>query len=339
VKQSVSDSPTSPTSTPGPSRSGGLTHLFIALAILIVLRIVVGVVSFPIGSLRTMNVVVSVLFIAVPILGFYRGGSFKWTYRTAWLMVACGAASQLAFWAAQAPNEPPLAQGVFSSLSQTGLLLWTFGLGAALALFLRDKNLILPMSIFLALFDIWLVFAPEGIASHAASAPSSLAGQFLHNGGAFIVPAPAIRPQGGYAAPLAFVGPADWLFLAMFFVALYRFNMRTRATLYAMIPTLAAYLLIVLVFGNVELGPFRLGALPALLPIGTVILAVNWREFKLTKDEIYSTILILVLGIGVVTWRLIVSNRAQEQRPAPSNPVPDQGAPGFRDSHGQLYRV
>ncbi len=294
----------------------------LALVAIVVLRLLTGLAQLPISILGFASLIVSILFIAIPIYGFYQGASYRWTWKDAAIAVFAGGMIQLLFGMAAGAVKVPLLIMCLVAISQTGLLLWTFGIGALLASILKDKNVILPISIFLALFDIWLVFAPEGVASQAVSGRRPELQQMMQ-GLSYQVPA-----LGGYARPMAYVGPADFLFIAMFFVALFKFKMRTRETFFALVPTLAIYLLIVLLFGDVMVGPFRLGALPALLPIGAVILAVNWREFKLTRDEMISTLAVLVIGTAVVTWRLIVSNSnvpssEQEQPAEPSRPGRD----------------
>jgi len=82
------------------------------------------------------------------------------------------------------------------------------------------------------------------------------------------------------------------VFMAMFFVALYRFDMRPRQTLVALVPTLLLYLI---------LSAF-LGAIPLLPPIALVVLLVNLREFKMNKEEIGSTIGVAVVCAALVIW-------------------------------------
>src|SRR5688572_31144170 len=44
---------------------------------------------------------------------------------------------------------------------------------------------------------------------------------------------------------------------------------------------------------------FLVGPIPALAPMSIAFVAVNWREFKLTKEEIVSTAAVLVLAGGL----------------------------------------
>jgi hypothetical protein len=193
------------------------------------------------------------------------------------------------------------------------------GVGAGLACLLKDRNMLLPIAAFLALFDMWLVFAPEGVVGKIARGNQESLAKV-----AYTIPRiadsqaePGAAPHG-FAQAFAFVGPADLLFLAMFFVALYRFEMRTKVTLRAMIPVLIAYLAVVIFLKDAWIGPIRLAALPALLPIGLTVLWVNRREFKLLPDERNITIALLALGIPFVAWRIAVSQPEAGPEPVPT---------------------
>lgn len=305
---------------PATMRGSSLGLFALALGLLILLRLLIGFVAIPESLVGTASIAVSILFIALPVLGSYAGGGFPWTWKTAALMVVVGAAMQVGFLMLPLQGAPPLVMGLALAISQTGLLVWCFGLGATLAGLLKDKNLLLPVAIFLALFDIWLVFAPGGVAKKATSNVPNATSDILHKI-ALQVPQPVSHSSGGFAQPLAYIGPADLLFIAMFFVALFKFGMRTRETLNWLIPTLVGYLLLVLLFPTVHFGPFSLGALPALLPIGAVVLLVNRKEFKLSKDEKASTLVILIGGIAVLTW-IFAHLPAPPTEPLPSGPAP-----------------
>lgn len=185
-------------------------------------------------------------------------------------------------------------------------MLWTAGLGALLALLLKDRNMLLPVAAFLAGFDMFLVFAPTGpVQTLMAQAPETFRAVTYR------------VPTVGSPEPIAFVGPADFIFLGLFFVALHRFGMRTRETLIWVVPALLAYLFVVILFGDATLGPVSLGALPALLPIGLVVLLVNRKEFRLTRSEKAATWAVVALAIGLAGYGLMLAQRQASKTPEP----------------------
>lgn len=292
---------------PRPEATTALRDFCLALAVLLILRFVTMWVAIPMGMLTVANLLISVLFIAVPVAGLFRGASHRWTWGQAAGAIALGTALQFGLMPFLPGIANPTARGILLAISQSGLPIWCLGLGAALSLVLRDRNLLVPMSIFLALFDIWLVFVPEGPVGQVARGNQTALASV-----AFSVPRPMSAPTGAPPTPLAYIGPADFLFMAMFFCAIYRFNLRARETAKWMAPVLACYLLVALLLPGVAIGPIRLGALPALVPIATVVMLVNWREFKLTRDEKQTTVVLAILGIALLTWRFMV---AGETRP------------------------
>lgn len=268
------------------------------MAFLAALRLIIGLLPIPIRFLPLSTIIVSIIFVVTPIAALFAAAAYPWQRRTAFVAIVMGAGTQFLVQFVLKNKFDPLTSGVLTALGQIGLIGWCLGLGALLVTALKDKNMILPIAVFLGLFDIWLVFVPEGIAGQVARGNQEPLKSI-----AYSVPKPAAEVQGGFAAPMLYIGPADFLFMAMFFVALYRFKMRTRRTGVAMAPTMAAYLLTVLIFSDVSIGPIRLGALPALVPIGLVVLGVNWREFDMTKEEKQTTVAILILGILLLAWR------------------------------------
>ena len=282
---------------------------------LAVLRVAVGYVAVPASAVDAASVVVTVAFMALPILTLFAGAGHRWDLKQAIAIVVLGVIVHVGSTELVKLATGPAAAGIFRAVGQVGLVVWCMGIGAALACLLKDRNMLLPIAVFLALFDTWLVFAPEGLVSQAMSggaAPISL------QAAAYAIPdiaasnAPAAEAANGFARDRAYIGPADLLFLAMFFVALYRFEMRARATFRAILPVLLAYLAVVLLLGDVEIGPIRLAALPALLPIGLTVLWVNRREFHLLRDEKIITLALLVLGIPLVAWRIAATQPAPE---------------------------
>jgi hypothetical protein len=208
------------------------------------------------------------------------------------------------------------------SLGQTGLLVWCLGLGVLVALLIKEKNLILPVALFLAGFDAFLVLTP-----YAPTAAIVEQNPAVFQSVASSVPKareakPAEKPKEAKLEALAFIGPADFLFAAVFFALLYRFKMRVRETALWLAPVLVMYLFIVL-------SPFGLCMLPALVPIGGTVLLVNRKEFTLTKDEVQATWGVAVIALCLAGFGLYqrINHKPRPRKPAvpanaPATPQP-----------------
>ncbi len=287
------------------------------LAAIWVFNVVTPLVVLPVRLLLATSVLVSVLAISLPILALFEGAKQTWTFNKGVIFLATGVVIQFGCLV--------LAQVVFKNsislilstlaFSQIGLVLWCLGLGSMVSLLVLDKNLIFPITVFLALIDIFLVLTPIGPTKQIMEA----APQVLHNVG-LSVPKPAAVVTTGHVGSLANVGPADLIFIGMFFAALHRFGVNAKRTLGVLTPTLAAYLLVVIFLGGLKLGRFELNALPALVPIGLVVLLANIREFKLTRDEKLSTILVLGIAGALVGWGMT-------RQPKQVKPEEQQGPP------------
>jgi hypothetical protein len=194
---------------------------------------------------------------------------------------------------------------LLSPLAQTGLMVWCIGLGAMISSILRDKNILIPVAIFLVGFDIFLVLTPLGftqrIIKQNPNILSSVAMQIPKTTSV------AHAASNATVASAGLVGPADLVFLGAFFLAMYKFNMRPKETLRVMIPMLIGYMVVVLLTG---------WALPALVPIGLVTLWVNRKEFSLNKDEKASTVVLALIVIGILIF-------SATRKPAPqAAPLP-----------------
>ena len=292
-----------------------------ALTILAALRVAIGFLTLPQNAVPAASAVATVLFMTLPILALFAGAGYRWEIRQAIAIVVLGVVVQVGCHELVGLTRNPAAKGIFDAVGQSGLIVWCLGIGAALACLLKDRNMLLPIAVFLALFDVWLVFAPEGLVGKALSggpAPIDLKDVALKIPAIAVSNAPE-APANGFAQIQAYVGPADLLFLAMFFVALYRFGMRPRATLLAITPVLILYLGVVLLLPEVSIGPIRLAALPALLPIGLTVLWMNRREFRLLPEERAITLGLLLLGVPFVAWR-ILSTQPQPTVPEWTSP-------------------
>lgn len=299
----------------------------IVAAVLFVLRVALAYLTVPLAVAQVGSVLISVLFVAAPIFALFAAAEYPWTPKAAGLAVALGVALHAGgVLAAKALGETGFVAVSLLSLGQAGLMIWCLGLGALLMSLVRDKNLLLPVAIFLAGLDMFLVFSPTGPTKVLVETRPELFQSVAMSVPKVVATAPE-APRGVVSA-MAYVGPADLFFLAMFFVALFRFGMRTRQTLLWIIPVLALYLAIVLLAGDSQFGPVSLRALPALLPIGLTVLLVNAREFRMTASEKLSTLFVGVLAVGLAGGGLFLAKRAAEKQPGQlAAPSPKPGVP------------
>lgn len=248
-------------------------------SVLFVLRIVLGIVTVPPVVALGLSLVFTIVFLGLPIIALFKASESPWTAKNAGLVLLLGAALHVLGGLALATALSGTGVGVVvvQALVQVGIALWTLGLGALVALLIKDKNLIVPIAIFLAGLDVFLVFNPQAWTSKIVRQNPAVFQSMA-------VKIPAARatttaPTGAKIVNQAFVGPADLLFIATFFVILSRFKMRVRETVKWMVPVMVLYLILVL---TPQLG---LSMLPALVPIGLTVLIVNRKEFTMTKEE------------------------------------------------------
>jgi hypothetical protein len=198
---------------------------------------------------------------------------------------------------------------------QLGMLFWTLGLGILVSILIREKNMLLPIAIFLAGLDALLILTPfTPQAKIAAENPEVVGNLGLRVPG---VRSTAVENLPVAVTDIGFVGPADLFISAMLFACLFRYRMRPRETAIWLIPVLIAYLFLVLL---IQL------PLPALVPIGLTALIVNWREFKLAKDEKTATWLVAFIALAMTAYGFYA--RATYKPPAPqADSLPSSGAP------------
>ena len=266
-----------------------VSRFFLILALLQALRIAIGFIAFPLALVPALTIVTTAVFVAVPIYAVVSAAKNAWSPKRAFLFLVVGIAVHigLTLLAKNVLHGFPMLLAI--SVAQIGLFTWCVGLGALLATLMKDKNLFIPITICLGLLDIYLIFAPTSLTRFIMEK----APQVLPSVGASI---PKIQstvtsaPVGQFAT----IGPADFVFLGMLFIALYRFKLRTRQTLLILIPTVLIYLVLAAIFG----------AIPLLPPIVFTVLLVNIREFKLTRDEWISTALVSAIFVALLVYGL-----------------------------------
>ncbi|HRJ27321.1 MAG TPA: hypothetical protein PLO61_07420 [Fimbriimonadaceae bacterium] len=308
--------PIQPETSPVTRISSGLRVFLMIGAALTLARVGLFFVQFQSPQVAyLLSLGVSALFLALPIIALFRAAADRWTPARGAILLILGVllhAGGLAL-ASSLFRGQGLGGVALSALAQWGLMLWCVGLGALLACLIRDKNLILPIAAFLAGFDVFLIFAPV--------TPTKA---ILEGMPQFFEKVTYVVPTFG-AEELARIGPADFFILSMLFIVLFKFQMKTIETFRWMIPILVAYLLIVLVLGDVTIGRFSFGMLPALLPIGLTVLWINRGEFQLTREERNATYGVCVLALGLAISAFLLPTPKSE--PSKSAPAPGVEAP------------
>jgi len=193
-----------------------------------------------------------------------------------------------------------LRAGYTRALTSLLMILAASAFGYLVSFILRHPNIVLPIAIFAPFIDIWTVFI--GPTAHALKSHPHV----VRSVSAAI---PAVGSASTGFAPISFIGPADFIFLAIFLGAMYRHKMEPTKTFWALYPILT--IIMAAVIAGPYLSKFGLPALskfPALVPMGIVAAAANHRHFKLARDEwkaviIVGLILIAALAAAVSVMR------------------------------------
>lgn len=155
--------------------------------------------------------------------------------------------------------------------------------GYLVSFILRHPNIILPVGALAAYMDIWTVLV----------GPTAKAIEKVpHVVSAVSVQIPDIASSGGGFQPLSMIGPADFIFLAMFFGAIYRLKMEPARTLWMIFPVLTLGMFSVM-RGFPPMG------LPALVLIGPTVIVANYKHFKLEKQEWVAVGITAVLLVAI----------------------------------------
>lgn len=270
-----------------------------AAGTLFVLNVALGLLRVPPLAAIILSILTGIIFVSLPIVGLFFAASSEWKWGKALGHLAVGVALHVGSVLLSRMLGPGVATVFVQAAGQFGLLVWCAGLGASIALIIKDKNLILPVCIFLAGFDVFLIVSPTTpVSQMVASNSQAFTDVAMKVPSAQPSAPPEAKPEDRLPkiVPSAYIGPADLLFSMAFFVLLFRFRMEVERTAKILVPVLLGYL--VLVF----LTP--LGMLPALVPIGATVLIVNRKHFAMTKDEKMGTWLVGIIAVGLATWAI-----------------------------------
>lgn len=162
-------------------------------------------------------------------------------------------------------------------------------LGGAVSYRVTDKNLLLPVSMFAACIDFWTV--NFGVVNRTIqTAPEIVTA----------VSAPIPHAGTGFFIPNTMIGPGDFLFLALIFSAITRLKMDNPRNFWFIFCTMSIGMMAV-VF---DILPF----LPALTVLGIGVVAANYKEFKLSKQEKISIVIVgAVLAISIPLVQSLLS--------------------------------
>lgn len=186
------------------------------------------------------------------------------------------------------------------------MMLAAGGIGYLVSLRVRDKNLMLPVVMFAACIDFWTVnFGP--VANVMQNAPEVVRA----------VSAPIPAAGAGAFAPVSIIGPGDFLFMALVFAVVHRFQMNPRRNL-IYVSIMMSLGMLAVVFG---LLPF----LPALIMLAAAVVAANRREFKLTREEKISTAIVgILLAASLPLVWFVLKPQIKQPATMPQNAASEQ---------------
>ena len=175
---------------------------------------------------------------------------------------------------------PGAAGGALAgTLQDMGKVVLASAAGMALARGIREPNILLPAGLFAAFADF--VVVNFGTVKQALSTPR---GQAMIQ--AVSAKAPSVHPALGAGLT---IGPADFLFLGLFLACAERFEMGLVRNAWVLAAVLAMSLALV---------PL-LHAIPALAPMSAAFVVLNWRRFRLTREEVAGSVLVLAVMGGL----------------------------------------
>jgi hypothetical protein len=276
---------------PRPVRAG---DLWVALALFALFRLGLGLLRLPpatpVAVLVLAAVVTALGAIGLPVLILGRlalqVAARPRPLRAAlgWLGVGLGV--WLSCWLPELLGVPWGARAVLEVAQDVGKILAAGGAGVALSSALREPNILVPAGIFAAFADF--VVVNFGTVKHALSTPKGMA--MLQAVSARV---PAVHPA---LMPMT-IGPADFLFLGILLACAARFGMGVART---------GTILALVLAGSLLLVPF-VRAVPALAPMSVAFLAANWRYFRLTRQELAASLVVLgVAGALFVGYFLLL---------------------------------
>ncbi|GBC96190.1 hypothetical protein HRbin16_01992 [bacterium HR16] len=192
-------------------------------------------------------------------------------------------------------RQSVVALEVVLGVSDTLMVLAASMLGLAVSHIIREPNILAPAALFAALVDFAVVSL--WIPRVMQAAPHALSAVAVH------VPQVGAKPTPAGLRPIGIIGPADFVFLAFYFACVWRFQMAARATYIWMVIALAGYMFFQNVVGS--LTPRFMNAvdmLPGLVPMAVVLLLVNRKYFRFSREEKRAMAVVALLVAGIIAF-------------------------------------
>ncbi|MCX6345291.1 MAG: hypothetical protein NT018_09505 [Armatimonadetes bacterium] len=222
-------------------------------------------------------------------------------------------------WQLHLHHYPNTRQMVFIMAHYNGLLkmpmslltmLAAASIGYGVSIFVKDKNLLLPVVMFAAYIDFWTVTRGP-VHTMVERIPDV----------ASAVSAPIPHAGIGVFRPDTMIGPGDFLFMALVFAVVHRMAMRGKRNY--------LFVCIAMTLGMLAVTFNFLPFLPGLIVLAVAVVAANWREFKLSREEKISTAIVgLLLAASLpLVWALLKPKTGE----APTRPKPAVTSPAKRN--------
>ena len=192
-------------------------------------------------------------------------------------VLALGTAACLALWMVipltSKVIQPDIAMLAFIPWRNMMMILAATFFGCLVSFAIREPGILAPGAVVAAMVDYWGVYYGTTLRA-VQTAPE-------------VVQKVSVKvPAFGVMGPIATIGPGDFVFLGLFFAAMYRLKLKVPQTFWALLALLAPCLVAVLAF--------RL-SIPALVPMAVAVLLVNRGRFGLTRSEKAASALVVAL--------------------------------------------
>ncbi len=260
-------------------KSSSLKALLVSILAYAALWLLAPKVHFLPKALLLILGTVAFMAVQIAIVYYYSLLNLKWWQSLLILAGSLGlTALVVMFMSAHArPHQGPIAYyGALRMVMSVLIMIAAASIGCAVAVRVKDRNLLLPVVMLAACIDFWTVTRGP-VATMLQRAPQIAK--------AVSVPIPAAG--AGVFTPLVAIGPGDFLFMGLVFAAISRLKMNGPRNYWFVFKMMTLGMLFVVA------GPLQF--LPALVLLAIAVVSANWREFKLNREEKLSIVVVAAI--------------------------------------------